>query len=89
MYNIKLWGLRTAAAEIEELRRSGISEIRFSPFYESFGDSSNSLWFTKISIFVSSNWASFTVPFNHNPWNPQDKSEVAHNCRPLAGRFVF
>ena len=36
---------------------SGISRIRFSPFYESLCDSSISFWFKKISVFVSSNWA--------------------------------
>ena len=50
--------------------RSGISRIRFSPFYESFWDSSNNLWFKKKTVFVSSNWGPVTVSFYQFRWNP-------------------
>ena len=48
---------------------SGISRIRFSPFYESFRDSSRDVWLKNICVFVSSIWAPSTVSFKQYPWN--------------------
>ena len=58
---------------------SGISRIRFSPFYESFRDSSINVWLKKICVFLSSNWGPLKVYVKLHPRNPLNK--VPENYR--------
>ena len=69
---------------------SGISRIRFSPFYEPCCDSAISSRFKKICVFASSNWGPLTVYVNQYPWNPRGldgplqrprRHHHAHRCR--------
>ena len=48
---------------------SGISRIRFSPFYKSFLYYSMKLCVHQIRVIVSSVWGPLTVYFNQYPWN--------------------
>ena len=51
-------------------QKSGISRIRFSPFYTLFLDSPINLCFYNICVVVSSNRGPLTIYVKQYPWNP-------------------
>ena len=68
------------ASEIRDFSR-----MRFSPFYDSFRDSSMSYWFKKICVLVSSNWGPFAAAFKQYPWNSRRNGLVTRGRPEIEG----